>query len=156
MIVTEDESQYLAKCTRLQAQSSIWFEHRKARLTASRFRAICHTSVEKPAESLVKQILQKAPLPKCAPLTWGMENEVNARNQYKKMMGNTHNSFEVQTTGLHVNPKYPHLGASPDGLTTCTCCGDGLLEIKCPYIVYGTPFLSPHWDELSFFHHKAH
>ena len=29
--------------------------------------------------------------------------------------------------------KVPHLGASPDGLLTCTCCGDGLLEIKCPY-----------------------
>ena len=105
MKVTEDESQYLAKCTQLQAQSSLWFEHRKARLTASRFRAICHTRVEKPAESLVKQILQKAPLPKCASLSWGVENEVKARQQYKKMMSQSHVSFEVQTTGLHINPK---------------------------------------------------
>ena len=36
-------------------------------------------------------------------------------------------------TGLHINPQYPHLGASPDGLISCSCCGNGLLEIKCPY-----------------------
>ena len=26
-----------------------------------------------------------------------------------------------------------HLGTTPDGLISCKCCGDGLLEIKCPY-----------------------
>ena len=31
----------------------------------------------------------------------------------------------------HVSPHYPHLGASPDGLISCSCCNDGL--IKCPY-----------------------
>ena len=36
-------------------------------------------------------------------------------------------------TGLHINPQYLHPGASPDGLIPCACCGDGLLEIKCPY-----------------------
>lgn len=30
---------------------------------------------------------------------------------------------------------YPYLGASPDGLTHCNCCGEGLLEIKCPYSI---------------------
>ena len=38
-----------------------------------------------------------------------------------------------RASDLQVSPKYPHLGASPDGLLTCTCCGDGLLEMKCPY-----------------------
>ena len=36
-------------------------------------------------------------------------------------------------TGLHINAQYPHLGASPDGLISCACCGDELLEIKCAY-----------------------
>ena len=27
------------------------------------------------------------------------------------------------------------VGASPDGLVSCTCCGNGILEIKCPYSV---------------------
>ena len=50
-------------------------------------------------------------------------------------MNIAHTSFKVESTGLHINPEYPHLGASPNGLTSCTCCGDGILEIKCPYSV---------------------
>ena len=32
----------------------------------------------------------------------------------------------VYTSALN----YPHLGASPDGLVVCACCGSGVLEIK--------------------------
>ena len=39
----------------------------------------------------------------------------------------------VYSTGLHINVKYPHLGASPDGIIVCDCHGKGLLEIKCPH-----------------------
>ena len=30
---------------------------------------------------------------------------------------------------------YPPLGASPDGVTNCDCCGNALSEIKCPYLM---------------------
>ena len=39
----------------------------------------------------------------------------------------------ITDSGLVINPKFPHLGASPDGLIACDCCGLGCLEIKCPY-----------------------
>ena len=39
-----------------------------------------------------------------------------------------------------VHPCYPHLGASPDGIVTCDCCGKGVLEIKCPYSCRGKAF----------------
>lgn len=32
-----------------------------------------------------------------------------------------------------MNPSYPHLGATPDGIISCDCCGDGVIEIKFPY-----------------------
>lgn len=39
-----------------------------------------------------------------------------------------------------MNPSFPHLGATPDGLISCHCCGTGILEIKCPYGVrHSTP-----------------
>lgn len=31
-----------------------------------------------------------------------------------------------------VSSKYSHIGASPDGIWNCDCCGTGILEIKCP------------------------
>ena len=53
--------------------------------------------------------------------------------------------FEVDSAGLFVNPESPHLGASPDALICCQCCGEGLLEIKCPYSIKdSTPTLAPY------------
>ena len=59
--ITEKESWYLDKCTCLQSQSLTWFHYRRGHITASHFRAACNTSIEKPAESLVGQILQQTP-----------------------------------------------------------------------------------------------
>lgn len=41
-----------------------------------------------------------------------------------------HESFTVADSGLLINPKWPHLGASPDGVVLCDCCGEGLCEVK--------------------------
>lgn len=34
----------------------------------------------------------------------------------------------------YVDSDYPFLGASPDGVIKCKCCGEGLLEIKCSFL----------------------
>ena len=44
-----------------------------------------------------------------------------------------HTNFTVSSSGLVLNPKWPHLGASPDGIVNCSCCGRGVLEVKCTY-----------------------
>ena len=49
------------------------------------------------------------------------------------MMSAGHEGFTCNLSGLWINPLYPYFGVSPDGITTCSCCGDGLLEIKCPF-----------------------
>ena len=38
-----------------------------------------------------------------------------------------------EKSGLLIHTSYPHLGASPDGVISCNCCGNGVLEVKCPY-----------------------
>ena len=48
-------------------------------------------------------------------------------------MLSVHRNFRLSLSGLHINPAYPHLGASPDGIVSCDCCGEGVVEIKCPY-----------------------
>ena len=48
-------------------------------------------------------------------------------------MEKNHVDFEILPAGLLVSTKYPFLGATPDGLLSCSCCGTGLLEVKCPH-----------------------
>lgn len=144
--ISKEEAAYLAEATKLQSESLVWFEHRRGRLTASRFLSFCKTVVESPSKSLIDAVFQRKTPPKAAALCWGIEKEEIARKQYEEIMKEKHASFKLSTTGLHVNPQYPHLGASPDGLVTCSCCGDGLLEIKCPYSLRHTTPQSPGKD----------
>lgn len=64
----------------------------------------------------------------------GRIHEDDARREYIKYMeSKSHIDFKVQSSGLVINPSYPFIGASPDGVFTGSCCGEGLLEIKCPF-----------------------
>ena len=132
--VTKEESKYLAESTRLQSRSLVWHEHRMGQITASQFGVICHTNSDSPSKSLVSSILCRQQLSAPA-LRWGLDNEDNAKGAYCKAIKDDHDDFVVHSTGLHVNPLYPHLGASPDGLVSCSCCGEGLLGLKCPYSI---------------------
>lgn len=39
----------------------------------------------------------------------------------------------MEDSGLIINSIHPYFGASPDKIISCTCCGKGCVEIKCPY-----------------------
>ncbi len=41
----------------------------------------------------------------------------------------------VTECGLILDIETPYIGASPDGLICCSCCGKGVLEVKCPLYV---------------------
>ena len=135
LVVTQAEADYLKQSTRLQSQSLTWFNHRRGRITASKFGLVFHTSLSSPAQSLVDSILKPATKIHSPALEWGVTNEPCAREKYKKISQVHHTSFKVDASGLVVNPAYPFLGASPDGNVCCSCCGEGLLEIKCPYSI---------------------
>ena len=62
-------------------------------------------------------------------------------------MSLTHCDFTCTVTGLIINTDYLHLGASPDEMTQCRCCGSGLVEIKCPFSVRNLIFV-PKTDEI--------
>lgn len=138
LTMTPSESHYLFKSTMLQSHSSIWYQHRKGRLTASQFGDICKTSLKSPSQSLIQSILERKSTPKIPAVKWGIDHESEAREAYVKKMQESHQDFKVEMAGLYVNPLSPHLGASCDGLVSCLCCtssGLGVLEIKCPFSV---------------------
>ena len=50
-----------------------------------------------------------------------------------QFLRNSHDNTVVKECVFVINPGWPHLGASPDGIVHCLCCGKGVLEIKCSY-----------------------
>lgn len=44
-----------------------------------------------------------------------------------------HQDFKVVDAGLFIDHLDPFLGASPDGIAQCACCGRGVVEVKCPF-----------------------
>lgn len=64
---------------------------------------------------------------------FGHKNKAVARKLYEERIKCSHKSFQVKRSGLVISRDIPMLRASPDGLISCKCCGNGTLEIKCPY-----------------------
>ena len=54
-------------------------------------------------------------------------------NKYEALHAVQHTDSVYQGSGLLLSIEYPMLDASPDGQVQYTCCGEGLLEVKCPY-----------------------
>ena len=61
------------------------------------------------------------------------ENEKTAREAHFHKVASSHLNLTITAKGLVIHPEYPHLGASPDGYVKCSCCGCGVIEIKCPF-----------------------
>ena len=64
---------------------------------------------------------------------WGCAHEKDALAAYKDIMVHKHDNFTMTEAGLFVDSTYPFLGATPDGMTQCTCCGNRTVEVKCPF-----------------------
>ena len=134
MSVTQETADAIEKETQSQAQSRVWFDHRAGRVTASIFRAAAHTDPNKPSKSLIQRICYPQSYKfHTAATRWGCEHESVALQAYEVYLRISHDEPAVSSTGLNLNPRYPHLGASPDGTVSCGCCENGLVEVKCPH-----------------------
>ena len=45
----------------------------------------------------------------------------------------SHEQLVISTSGFHISLDHQFLGASSNALVECKCCGNGMVEIKCPY-----------------------
>jgi hypothetical protein len=131
--------QAVADCTKDQSNTELWHDHRVGVITAS----VAHSvytrinTIQKDgrndATNAISRIMGYTKLnPNLAPLKYGRNMEGEARRQYEKVMKSTGHDVQVTQTGLVLHPTKVYIGASPDGLVSCTCCGDGLVEIQCP------------------------
>ena len=132
--LTVDMVEAVEKETRLQSHSKLWYTFRAGRVTASKMKAVCRTSLYKPSKSLILSICYPEVFRFTTAAThWGCSHEQSALNFYKKVKEGVHTHFSLYSSGLVLNQEWPYLGASPDGIANCECCGTGVVEVKCPY-----------------------
>ena len=130
--VTPAQAKIVEESTRSQAKSKIWFQQRSGRITASKLKAAVRTDITHPSRSLIMSICYpQSQQFHCKATQWGCKHEQTARDTYIALKEKLHQNFDVRSCGLFINPTYPHMGATPDGIITCTCCsGIGVLEVK--------------------------
>ena len=129
--VSANQQVAVEKSTRSQASSKLWFRMRTGRIAASRFKAACNTNPVCAAKSLIFAIcyLEMAKF-RSKQTTWGCNHEKIAREKYNMLQQTKHQNFDVANCGLFISTDHGFMGASPDGVVSCTCCGDGMCEIK--------------------------
>ncbi|XP_021342823.1 uncharacterized protein LOC110443137 [Mizuhopecten yessoensis] len=133
--ITPSQAANLETATRDQSVSPLWFQHRMGRVTGSKAHdVLTRKSTTKP-DNLVKRIAGYATydLSKKEAVKWGIDHEEECRRAYQHHQQKGHASFTCEDSGFVVKPAHPFLGASPDGIVSCQCCGKGTVEIKCPY-----------------------
>ena len=135
MKISDGEAVAIEKATVAQHSSVQWRDQRNGCITASLFHDVYVRKESTDPECLIKRIMgyEHNDLSHVPAIKWGVQNECVARQQYTDLMSAQHEGFACSLTGLWINPLYAHMGVSPDGCTTCNCCGEGLLEIKCPF-----------------------
>ncbi|KAL0966883.1 hypothetical protein UPYG_G00301350 [Umbra pygmaea] len=133
--LTRNQCETLELISREQAKCQAWHQHRVGRITSTAFHRVCNASKNTDRINLVKKTMHYGESELChvPAVRWGRDMEETARQHYKVAMSKAHDHFTLNPSGLVVRNDQPHLGASPDGLVNCSCCGRGTLEVKCPY-----------------------
>ncbi|XP_048590107.1 uncharacterized protein LOC125573589 [Nematostella vectensis] len=131
--ISEADKDFIERSTRAQANSLAWHDMRVGRITASIAHSVLHTSMEKPSKSLILKICTQGPEINTPAILWGTNNEENAFQALTKKLMKSHQNLKTRKTGLRLHPEFDFIGASADGLGTCDCHGDFLIEIKCPF-----------------------
>ena len=117
-----------------QSKNHLWFKFHAGQITASLLKRVCKTDPNKPSKSLVKQICYPELVEFTSQATqWVCSHEKVALNFYTSKMGVHHGNVRVEDCGFYLSHQFPHIGASPDAIVQCDCCGKGYIEIKCPY-----------------------
>ena len=152
-LLSDQDIKYIEEVTRVQSTSQVWIEQRIGRITSSVVYQFLHTSQSYAAPSLICNVCYKGQksISSLPAVRHGIENENNAYLLYSHILAGTpcpdvrptgkilmsrpgpHQDFTLTKAGLYISKEKPFLGACPDGIISCSCCGKGALEIKCPF-----------------------
>ena len=135
---------YMIPGTESQADSDEWKACRWFRITASTAKLannlgslLLSTDAQKIENSrfssfIKNHVWEMSPF-QSSDMSYGLENEDQARNNYEHVLKESHPEIKVEKTGVWVNKLWPELGCSPDGfvMDPAELFKHGLVEIKC-------------------------
>lgn len=139
--MSSEEILQIEKDTQNQAKGSAFFRHRAGRIGASVSGAVCRTNPAQPPQTLIKSI--------CYPnlfkvntkaVIHGCKHEADVIKAYGAEMVKSHVDFKLSQCGLVINQEYPWIHATPNFLVSCSCCGLGCGEVKCPLCIDSCDF----------------
>ena len=138
MTLTDKQTADLQLATMGQADSENWLKQRHGRITASNFHRVytrMNTLKSKPSadpKPLIQTLMGYSPEPVSVGIKHGKAMEPHAKKEYKSIISVGHKQFKSNECGLFIDKEYSFLGASPDLVISCACCGKGICEIKAP------------------------
>ena len=147
--ISKNQIEHLKNLTEEQASSKLWLEQRWVRMIASDFHRICsrmNTLTKKPdenANNLLKSLLYSKPF-ESEERKYGTFMEPHAIQKFISENKRIHKNFILSESGLVLIEESPFIGAFPYSNVDCSCCGTGLLEVKCPRSI------KPSYENLSF------
>ena len=132
-----EQSNIIAKKSVGQSSNSTWALYRVGIITASRMLSVLRKTDEagtvkdqQSTDNLTIQILGYKKEVKTKAMNWVLMNEPLARKRYKTISQKCHTNFSVSEMGLVLSVDWPYVGASPDAVVHCSCCGPGAAEFK--------------------------
>ena len=117
----------------LDQSDPAWYAAREGRVTASLADYVRSVKDTKNCSTLTSRILGTGTPASGSAIDFGKNNEKIARQLYVVQESEKHKKLDVEECGLFLYKPAPFIGASPDGLVTCQCHTQKLLEIKCSY-----------------------
>lgn len=123
-------------------RSPEWYHQRRLRITASNCHDVSSCKSSQRAGSIInKQLWSNQPLSTVS-MKYGQLHESDARLAFCAAMQMSVSGLAVIETGMWVNPQFPQIACSPDGLvydpTMPVASQYGLIEIKCPKVIENT------------------
>ena len=145
------------QCDAIESLCSEWVEQRKGRITASKFHEV-HTKVNTlmagrkkvvKTNPLIARIVHHQSLDNVPPIQWGKTHEKDALDAFIRVEGPKHKNMKLKEVGLILKKDLPYIGASPDAIGMCDCCGTFVVECKCPYSIRSETVLDA-WNGTDF------
>lgn len=129
--VTDDEVKEISKITLNKEKSKFFVGLRRGRISGSNFKSCCVTTVENPSLTTLNFMLNPRNLENVPCIDYQIKNRKKALKQYLRGAMSEHENFVYNQSGLVINPSLPYFVGSPDGMISCSCHGEGCLQIKC-------------------------